>query len=177
MIDPDLLVRCISEATSEVFSTMLDMEVQCAGLASNAQTADAGLISLVGITGDWGGSGVFCCTPALACVVCARMLGNDLDSGNPVIDEEVLDVVAEVTNMLIGNVKNGLELTTGPLAISVPTVIHGKNFQFRNSAGLRGVALAFTTEGETFEVRVGLAPAAEHSGGRSRIPILGLAHI
>jgi chemotaxis protein CheX len=177
MIEPELLVRCITESTSEVFSTMFEMAVQYEGFASNEQTADAGLISLVGITGEWGGSGVFCCSPLLASIICARMLGTEMNSENPVIDEEVLDVIAEVTNMLIGNVKNGLEAVTGPLAISVPTVIHGKNFQFRNSAGLRGVALAFTSEGQTFEVRVAVAPTTETSGGRSRIPILGLAHV
>jgi chemotaxis protein CheX len=177
MIDPVLLARCIIDATSEVFSTMLDMEVQFMGIASEAQTSDAGLISLVGITGEWGGSGVFCCSPVLASTICARMLGSELDSANPVIDEEVLDVVAEVTNMMIGNVKNGLEMVTGPLAISVPTVIHGRNFQFRNSASLHGTALTFNTMNETFEVRVALAPTAEHAGGRPRIPILGLAHI
>jgi len=176
MIDPDLIVRCTTEATSEVFSTMFDMTARYEGFASDAQTADAGLISLVGITGEWGGSGVFCCSPVLACMICARMLGSELDFSNPVIDEEVLDVVAEVTNMLIGNVKNGLEIVTGPLAISVPTVIHGKNFQFRNSAGQTGVALAFTSEGETFEVRVALAPTTEQSGSRPKIPVLGLSH-
>ena len=177
MIDDDLLVRSVTEAASEVFSTMLDMEVQFAGFASDMRAADSGLISLVGITGESGGSGVFCCSPVLASIICARMLGSDLNSTNPTIDEEVLDVVAEVTNMMIGSVRNGLELVTGPLAISVPTVIHGRNFQFRNTAGLRGVALSFTTEGERFEVRISLAPTAEQSGSRSRIPVLGLAHM
>jgi chemotaxis protein CheX len=105
------------------------------------------------------------------------MLGTDLDSGSPSIDEEVLDVVAEITNMMIGNVKNGLEPITGPLAISVPTVIHGRNFQFRNGSGQRGVALGFTAESQPFEVRISLAPANERSTVRARIPILGLAHI
>jgi len=177
MIDQDLLVRSVTEATTEVFSTMLDMEVRFAGFASDARPADSGLISLVGITGEWGGSGVFCCSPVLASVICARMLGSDLDPAKPTIDEEVLDVVAEVTNMMIGNVKNGLEEVTGPLAISVPTVIHGRNFQFRNTAGLRGVALSFTSEGERFEVRISLAPTAEQSGTRARIPVLGLAQM
>jgi chemotaxis protein CheX len=177
MIDPDLLVRCVTEATSEVFSTMLDMEIQFTGFAAETATSDHGLISLVGITGEWGGSGVFCCSPVLASIMCARMLGSELNSTNPTVDEEVLDVVAEVTNMMIGNVKNGLEVVTGPLAISVPTVIHGRNFQFRNSAGLRGVALSFQSEGESFEVRISLAPTSEHSGTRSRIPVLGLAHM
>jgi chemotaxis protein CheX len=104
------------------------------------------------------------------------MLGTEIVPGSP-IDEEVLDVVAEVTNMVVGNIKNGLEPETGPLAISVPTVIHGKNFQFRNGGGLRGAAISFLTEGESFEIRISLAPTQEQHGARSRIPILGLAHM
>src|SRR5690242_15209553 len=34
-------------------------------------------------------------------------------------------------------------LYSGPLAVSIPTVIRGRNFQFRNAAGLKGTALAF----------------------------------
>jgi chemotaxis protein CheX len=156
---------------------MLDMEVRAEGTASDSRPSENGLISLVGITGEWGGSGVFCCSPVLASMIWSRMLGTTADHTRPVIDEEVLDVVAEITNMMIGNIKNGLEALTGPLAISVPTVIHGRNFQFKNACGLRGTALSFSTEGEHFEVRIALAPVAEQSGGRMRIPILGLSHI
>lgn len=177
MIDQEVLVKSVTEATSEVFSMMLDMEVEFCGTVSETKASDSGVISLVGITGEWGGSGVFCCSPVLASIICTRMLGSNLDPTNPIVDEEVLDVVAEVTNMMIGNVKNGLEPITGPLAISVPTVIHGRNFQFRNMCGLRGAALSFLSEGQNFEVRIGLAPVSEQSSVRSRIPILGLAHM
>ncbi len=175
MIDEEVLVKSVTEATSEVFSMMLDMQVDFVGVVGDSRPSDSGLISLVGITGDWGGSGVFCCSPTLAALLSSRMLGTESVPGKPVIDEEVLDVVAEVTNMMIGNIKNGLEILTGPLAISVPTVVHGRNFQFRNACGLRGATLAFKTEGEQFEVRIGLAPASEQAAVRSRIPILGLA--
>ncbi|MGD1070106.1 MAG: chemotaxis protein CheX [Bryobacteraceae bacterium] len=176
-IDQDLLVRSATAATAEVFSTMLDMEVAFAELSDESETSDSGLISLVGITGEWGGSGVFCCTPALASIMCSRMLGTIHDSEKPLIDEEVLDVVAEVTNMVIGNIKNGLEEVTGPLAISVPTVIHGRNFQFRNALGLRGASLAFTTEGERFEVRIALAPVSHRTATHPKIPVLNLSHV
>jgi chemotaxis protein CheX len=176
VIDEEILVRSVIESTSEVFSTMLEMEVKFAGMAEDAETSVSGLISLVGITGDWGGSGVFCCTPRFAAIVCRRMLGSEVDPENPVINEEVLDVVAELTNMMVGNMKNGLESITGPLAISVPTVIHGRNFQFRNAAGLKGASLRFEGEDEQFEVRIALAPVAVRSTGHSKIPVLGLAH-
>lgn len=177
MIDQELLVRCVTGAASEVFQMMLGMEVHFTGAAVDARESDAGLISLVGITGEWGGSGVFCCSPKLASLICARMLGGALDAEDSTINEEVLDVVAEVTNMMIGNVKNGLEEITGPLAISVPTVIYGRNFQFRNATGPRGAALTFMTEGERFEVRFSLAPSGKNAGRHMRIPILGLAHV
>ena len=176
MIDQELLVRSVTEAATEVFSMMLDMEIQYTGLTTDSVPADMGLIALVGITGDWGGSGVFCCPPSLASLICSRMLGSEPDPSNA-INDEVLDVVAEMTNMMIGNIKNGLEAATGPLAISVPTVIHGRNFHFRNASGLQGAALSFTAEGENFEVRIALAPVAQQPSARSRIPILGLAHV
>ncbi len=175
VIDQDLLIQCVTEATAEVFITMLGMEVQFTGVAPGEPPAENGLISMIGITGEWGGAGIFCCSPALASLICARMLGTEPSSGTPAIDEEVMDVVAEVTNMVVGNIKNGLEPVTGALAISVPTVIHGRNFQFRNTAGLEYANLTFVTEGESFEVRVSLAPTVgKHV---SRVPMLGLAHI
>jgi chemotaxis protein CheX len=177
VIDQDLLVRSVTESVTEVFSTMLDMGVRFTGFAGATRAPELGIISLVGITGDWGGSGVFCCSPVLASILCAGMLGTELSPGTPSIDEEVLDVVAEITNMVIGNVKNGLEPITGPLAISVPTVIHGRNFEFRNASGLSSAALAFASDDQAFEVRISLAPTTEQSGVRVRIPVLGLAHM
>jgi len=176
VIDPDLLIQSVTEATGEVFRTMLDMEVRLTGAATGDGCAKSGFISFVGITGHWAGAGVFCCSPALATRICARMLGMDTDPEKPDTDEEVMDVVAEVTNMIVGNIKNGLEPVTGPLAISVPTVIHGRNFHFRNQAGQEYANLTFTTEGETFEVRVSLAPNMEYAVGHTRIPVLGMAH-
>jgi CheY-specific phosphatase CheX len=153
---------------------MLDLQVRVAGPATDARPADAGLIALVGITGEWNGSGVFCCSPMLASLMSSRVLGTDFDMSRLAIDEDVLDVVAEVTNMTIGNVKNILEQYAGPLAISVPTVIYGRNFEFRNGAGLKGTSVAFRAGEERFEVRVVLAPSRARKPVRSRIPVMGM---
>lgn len=174
MIDQDLLKESVLEATQEVFSTMMGIEARYEGIAGEKRPPELGIISLVGITGEWGGSGVFCCSTVLARLLCARMLGTE---PSPAIDDEVLDVVAEITNMMIGNVKTALESVVGPLAISVPTVIHGRNFEFRNTLGLRSMAMAFRAEDHPFEVRVSLAPTAEHDVSRSNIPVLNLAHL
>jgi CheY-specific phosphatase CheX len=156
---------------------MLDMEVRSTGIAPEAHSAGLGIISLIGITGEWGGSGVFCCSPAFAATIWGRMLGADPGNETRAIDDEILDVVAEITNMTIGNFKNLLEPVTGALAISVPTVIHGRNFEFRNTSGLRGVALEFEAADHPFEVRISLAPMAGRPTSRPRIPVLGLAQL
>lgn len=152
------------------------MEVKYAGEAAETGLMGGDLVSIVGITGDWAGSGIFCCTSSLAAIICSRMLGSTINPNGPAIDDEILDVVAEVTNMMVGNIKNALESATGPLAISVPTVIHGRNFQFRNISGLRGTATFFEGDGEKFEVRVSLTPAKEATS-RVRVPVFGLAHV
>jgi chemotaxis protein CheX len=172
VIDQDLLTESVKDATHEVFATMLGIEPRYEGFAPETRAPELGIISLVGITGDWGGSGVFCCSPALARLLCTRMLGTEPTA----IDDEVLDVIAEITNMMIGNVKTALEGAAGPLAISVPTVIHGRNFDFRNAPGLRSLALAFTAEEHAFEVRISLAPTANNEKSRSRVAVLNLAH-
>lgn len=177
MIDQDLLIQCVTDATSDVFMMMLGMEVRYVGSAAGEPAADTGLISLVGITGEWGGAGILCCAPLLARLLCSRMLGTPAGDDTPSVDEEVMDVVAEVTNMVIGNIKNGLEAVVGPLAISVPTVIHGRNFQFRNTFGRECAALTFETEGQSFQVRLSLAPASDRPQHQGRVPILGLAHV
>lgn len=176
MLNQELIVKSVVDSVTEVFEMMLGMETKFEGEVTDAQKSESGLISLVGITGEWGGSGVFCCSPEFANKLCVGMLGGTVESNKATINDEVLDVVAEMTNMMIGNVKNHLEPVTGPLAISVPTVIHGRNFQFKNIAGLRGSALYFSQGSGTFEVRVALAPAPENKQSvRSKIPILGLA--
>ena len=175
MIDQNLLTQSVTDAVTEVFSTMLDLTVEFNGLAKGDPAESSGIISLIGITGDWAGAGIFCCSPSLAGTICARMLGMEVKE-NPAIDEEVMDVVAEVNNMVVGNIKNALEPVTGPLAISVPTVIHGRNFHFRNTSEADYANLVFTTEGEKFQIRVSLSPNTEPKQGHSRIPVLGMAH-
>ena len=181
MINRDVLIRSITEATSEVFSMMLDLPIEVAAAATEREHATAndprpdiaGLIALVGITGEWNGSGVFCCSPVLASLIGSRMLGMDSDVSRPAIDEDVVDAVAEVTNMVIGSVKNILEQNLGPLAIGVPTAIHGRNFEFRNGSGVKATSVAFLAGGERFEVRVALRPSRERTPVRSRIPLPG----
>jgi hypothetical protein len=75
MLDPDVIVKSVVESVTEVFEMMLGMEARFDGILTEGQKSESGLIALVGITGEWGGSGIFCCGPEFANEICTVMLG------------------------------------------------------------------------------------------------------
>jgi chemotaxis protein CheX len=79
----------------------------------------------------------------------------------PAIDEDVLDAVAEVTNMIIGNVKTALESKLGAMGLSTPTVIYGRNFQTRSSGNQKWTVVPFALEEDRMCVQVCIAPNEE----------------
>ena len=46
---------------------------------------------------------------------------------------EVLDGIGELANMILGNFKESIETQTGPLALTVPTVVYGKKLSHPDS--------------------------------------------
>jgi chemotaxis protein CheX len=116
--------------------------------------ADDGVLSLIGVTGTWAGTGSVSCSALLACKLCNQMLMTSATG----VDEEVLDAMAELTNMIIGNVKTELEQELGPLALSIPTVIYGRNLKAKTASNLEWHTVIFEWEGERLRVRLCLAP-------------------
>ena len=87
-----------------------------------------GVMAWVGIAGKWTGTGRLLVSPRMACILAGHLLMSTFEG----VDEEVLDAVAEIANMVVGNVKNVLEEDLGQLCLSVPTVIYGKNYMTRS---------------------------------------------
>lgn len=155
-IDPNRLAEIVREATDQVFSTMLGMSVEAgeAFMETSGTGPFHGVIALVGLAGQWTGSGRISCTPQFACRVCAGLLMSEYEA----VNEEVLDAVAEVSNMIIGNVKTTLEEEVGPLGLSIPTVIFGRNYHARSAGISEWTVVPFTCEGEHMEIRFSLVP-------------------
>src|ERR1039458_530241 len=109
---------------------------------------------------SWAGTGCVSCSPVLACRVCSHMLMTETTA----VNEEVLDAVAELTNMIIGSVKNDLERELGPLGLSIPTVVFGKNFRTKSAGHAEWIVRRFHWDSDAFEVRICLAPS-EHPAG------------
>jgi chemotaxis protein CheX len=159
------LGELIERAVTDVFTTMLGMEIQAEpGTTSHdsASAAHMGIVALIGFAGPWVGTGSFACTPSTACRIANGLLGAE----HLAVEEDVLDAVAEMTNMILGNVKTELEEILGPMLLSVPTVIYGRNFSTRSPVKQSWTVAPFVLEGERIEVRVCLSENAEQDAIR-----------
>jgi chemotaxis protein CheX len=150
------LCEAIKTASHEVFSTMLGVELKPGeAFTEKMEAAPAsGVVSLIGLAGPWIGTGSVSCTAGFACRIASAMLMTEY----PAICEDVLDAVAEITNMIIGNVKTALENRLGSMLLSTPTVIYGRNFQTRSARNQEWTVVPFEWENERMCVQVCIAP-------------------
>jgi chemotaxis protein CheX len=150
------LVEAIRTATHEVFSTMLNLELTPGDVFVEKEQGGAasGVVSLIGLVGSWVGSGSLSCSAQFACQIASHLLATEYESMN----EDVLDSVAEVTNMIIGNVKTALEDRLGAMGLSIPTVIYGRNFQTRSVGSPEWTVVPFLLENERLCVQICISP-------------------
>ncbi len=164
-IQHEKVAELIKRATSDVFGTMLGLEVSVADTKLSAESSNnggGGLVALIGFAGPWVGTGSFSCSPSMACRVADALLGTE----HAAVEEDVLDAIAEMTNMILGNVKTELEEIIGPMLLSVPTVIFGRNFSTRSSMRQNWTVVTFEHGGETIEVKVCLTSNVDQKEAR-----------
>jgi chemotaxis protein CheX len=150
--------QAILKASTEVFETMLNLPMSIdSSVMRTAIEPESfhGVVALVGVAGSWSGTGHLSCSPQFAQRLAGALLMSEYDS----VNEEVLDAVAEVANMIIGNVKTIFEEKLGPLGLTVPTVIFGRNYQTR-SVGVKDWVLVRLHSGEeTMDIHFCLMPS------------------
>jgi chemotaxis protein CheX len=151
-----VIIDSIRSSTANVFSTMLGVELGTGSVRIDAAAAEPndGVVSFIGIAGTWAGTGSISCSPQMACRICSQLLMTESSA----VNEDVLDAVAELTNMIIGSVKTDLEGHLGPLGLSIPTVVFGRNFKTRSAGSTEWMNVTFDWDGERLLVKMCLAP-------------------
>lgn len=170
MIEHEELASMIRDAAAEVFSTMLGAELRftCASRDKGPSHPVDGVICLIGMAGEWTGTGTISCSADFACRIASQMLMAEY----ALVDAEVLDAVAEIANMIIGNVKTALERTLGPMGMSIPTAIFGRNFLAKSFGDETWTVVTFEGQGGPFEVKLFLrAATAASSSCRACTPV------
>ena len=159
----EMKVAIVRDAAHSVFETMLGVKLtDCEPTREeSAPLHSEGVVSLIGLAGDWAGTGAFRCSADMAKKVSGLMLMQVFTS----VDEDVLDAVGEITNMILGNVKTTFEETLGPMGLSIPTVIYGRNFTTRSVGRCEWSVIPFELDGERLEIQISLAKRKEQTPG------------
>ena len=156
MINQAQVVEAIRSATRDVFTTMLGLEVESADPYTEIQVAlpSEGIIAVIGMAGAWVGTASICCSASFACLMATQMLGMEYTA----VEEDVLDAVAEIANMVVGNFKTSAEGRLGLLGLSIPTVIYGLNFRARTAGREQWIVVPFRCRGANLDVKICLTP-------------------
>ncbi|HVO96781.1 MAG TPA: chemotaxis protein CheX [Bryobacteraceae bacterium] len=150
--------QAVSQAACEVFNTMLGLplEIDSSIMRNHIEPETFhGVVALVGVAGSWTGTGHLSCSPQFAEKLAGALLMSEFDA----VNEEVLDAVAEVANMIIGNVKTIFEERLGPMGLTVPTVIFGRNYQTRSAGVKDWVLVKCHCLGEEMDINFCLMPS------------------
>ena len=161
-MDEAKITEMVRAATEEVFRTMLNMDVEAGESYTEHGASESydGLVALVGIAGAWTGTGSVYCNSELAMRITSTMFMTEETS----VNLEVLDAMSELANMIVGNVKSMLETELGPLGLSIPTVIYGRNYRALSGGNRERLVVPFRCEEQRLDVKIclvrGLASSA-----------------
>lgn len=141
MIETDDVVAI----TQNIFGTMLQMETYPVPADASAKLG-AEMVGCIQIVGEWSGTVLLETTVALASTAGARMLMMNEDE---IVEADRQDTVAELTNMLGGNIKS---IVPSPSSLSLPTVTNGRDFQLRTYGSTPYSETTFQCDEHVFRV-------------------------
>jgi len=140
----------LEKATGEVFEIMLGTRLGNAIEGSPHIGAD--FTAMVGLAGSLCGVVGFRASSQSARRMAAKMLGLD-DVG---MGDSVLDAFGEICNMVAGSFKARIAGLADGCALSVPTVISGKDYALHSLANGERIEVIFSFEGNPFSVTLDL---------------------
>lgn len=147
------MARHVIDATKEVFSTMIMMELEDSfPLQESVNTFQCSISGMVGMAGTYTGILAIHCPQKFALKITSNMLGMDVEE----VGEDVNDALGEIANMLGGYVKMVLSKGGMDINLSIPTVISGEEYTINAMSESDCVVVPFTHEQERFLVSLKL---------------------
>ena len=141
------LKASVSNALADVFDSMLSMDLSFPDATEDVASDGTQLIGSVSFAGKAMGSINLCLSGDFARHITAAML--DMDDEDIEGDEEVYDVVGELSNMIGGDLKSRLCDAGLTCELSIPTITSGKEFRIHPKGWTRHERLVFSHDTDT----------------------------
>lgn len=149
----DDMARHVIDATKEVFSTMVMMDLEESYPIQESVTHfHCSISGMVGLAGSYTGILSVHCPQSFALTITSNMLGMDVEE----MGEDVNDALGEIANMLGGYVKMVLSKGGMDINLSIPTIISGEEYSINSMAESDCVVVPFTHGDNKFLVSLKL---------------------
>ena len=149
------LKEIVTEATADIFSVMLSMDLEVTDddlPESNEQNKESSIVGSIDFTGNVMGSFKIHFTNDFAYLVTSTMLGMEIDDLD--MEEDVYDVVGEISNMIGGNLKTFLSNNGFPCNMTVPSIVSGTDFRTEVMNYSRREMYQFKYENNVIQVKI-----------------------
>jgi flagellar motor switch protein FliN len=149
----------------DVFFTMLEMEIEHIPEVPASFTEEMRTVGTVTFAGDVDGLFNIQVNDDFAQGMTAAMLGMEPEEVED--QEDVYDVIREVSNMIGGNLKSAFVDAGLACVLSTPSITNGRDFRIEASTGIRPDLLLFAFKDHTIIVEAGVkkeeSPAEEEA--------------
>ncbi len=141
----------IAEATREIFSSMIMLEVTPKQAIERTDSTFTNSISgMVGLAGSVKGNLSIHMPESVATAVTTAFLGMEVES----IDEDVCDAIGELANMLAGAVKTAIDPSGSEIKLSMPSTVYGEEYRLDCQKCGVNVLVPFDLDGAEFSVEL-----------------------
>jgi flagellar motor switch protein FliN/FliY len=120
----------VNLAIMDTFKTMLSMDLGKVGMVTDPGLDDRRYVASVNFAGEVVGNLCLHSSREFACLVTGAMLGMEPDQ---VEEEELKDVLGELTNIVSGNLKSDFLDADLACVISTPAITRGSDFKIESS--------------------------------------------
>lgn len=118
----------VTKATVDIFDTMLSMKME--PLETSSELEGHHIVGSVSFAGEIMGNIKIDVTREFGRLMAAEMLGMDVDELDD--EEDVHDVIGEVSNMVGGDLKSRLCDAGFPCELSIPSITSGSDFKMES---------------------------------------------
>lgn len=150
------LDELITAALTDLFSTMLRLDVVRTPLESKPLNGEPHVAGVVGFTGRLTGVIYVHTTASFARRLTATLL--QMPESEVTEEEMISDAMGEIANMLVGQVKSRLCDRGMPCVLTVPSVVRGSNFSVEAVSSSKGCLMSFKADTQRLLVQCLLQP-------------------
>ncbi len=145
------LDRFIVDATSEVFATMVFMDLTPEEVRRDGRAdLDSNISSMIGLAGELKGLLAVHCPRRVALAVSGAMLGMEMEE----IDDDVKDALGEIANMVAGGLKTSLLEAGRNVELAIPTTVVGNSIRTSGFSGASTLVVPFRVPDGRFAVEL-----------------------